>query len=85
MKKKLLKALGATSTLFLSSLALSGCTHYDYTLVIYNWEDYIFEGTDEYGNIVEDTSYNKDGKLITYKYSYDYDVVYVEPMKERRK
>ena len=40
---------------------------------------------DEYGNIVEDTSYNKDGKLITYKYSYDYDVVYVEPMKERRK
>jgi len=35
---------------------LTGCngTKYDATLVIYNWEDYIYEGTDEDGNIIED-------------------------------
>ncbi len=51
MRKRLFKALGATSSLLLSSLCLSSCMHYDLTLVVYNWEDYIFEGTDEYGNI----------------------------------
>jgi tetratricopeptide (TPR) repeat protein len=51
MKRKLIKALSATTSSILLGLTLSSCMHYDYTLVVYNWEDYIFEGTDEYGNI----------------------------------
>ncbi len=51
MKRKLIKAFSATTSSILLGLTLSSCMHYDYTLVIYNWEDYIFEGTDEYGNI----------------------------------
>ena len=39
-----------------SASFLVGCTKkYDATLTIYNWEDYIYEGTDEDGNIVDDT------------------------------
>ena len=51
MKRKLIKALSATTSSILLGLTLTSCMHYDYTLVVYNWEDYIFEGTDEYGNI----------------------------------
>ena len=56
MKRKFIKALSATTSSILLGLTLSSCMHYDYTLVIYNWEDYIFEGTDEYGNIIMDFS-----------------------------
>ena len=41
--------------LVLSANALSGCAEvYDDYLVIYNWEDYIYEGTDEDGNEIDD-------------------------------
>ena len=40
--------------LALGTLAsLTGCSK-KYDLVIYNWEDYIYEGTDETGKIVDD-------------------------------
>ncbi len=35
--------------------SLTGCGEkYDVKLVVYNWEDYIYEGTDDIGNIVDD-------------------------------
>ena len=38
-----------------SVTCLAGCaSSYDETLTIYNWEDYIYEGTDDEGNQVED-------------------------------
>ena len=53
MKTKLV--LTAFPFLALSVLS-TGCTgeKYDVKLTIYNWEDYIYEGTDEMGNIVGD-------------------------------
>jgi spermidine/putrescine transport system substrate-binding protein len=59
MKKRLSQTLWATSSLILGTLSLSSCTHYDLTLVVYNWEDYIFEGTDEYGNIEAKSTVDK--------------------------
>ena len=54
MKKNiLLKALPFVGMLVGSLMGCSG-PKYDVTLVIYNWEDYIYEGTDEDGNIIED-------------------------------
>ena len=51
MRKKLV--LFAAPALAVASLAsLTGCGK-KYDLVIYNWEDYIFEGTDDSGKIVE--------------------------------
>lgn len=52
MKKRL--SLFALPVLALSSVAaLAGCGKAaDHTLVVYNWEDYIYEGTDDRGNIV---------------------------------
>ena len=49
--------LFATAFVALSSAAiLASCApKYDVKLVIYNWEDYIYEGTDEDGNIVDDS------------------------------
>ncbi len=48
-------ALAATAPfLAIAALAsLTGCAK-KYDLVIYNWEDYIYEGTDDTGKIVED-------------------------------
>ena len=49
------------STLFLIPLlglgitTLSSCNNnYDAKLVVYNWEDYIYTGTDEFGNIIDE-------------------------------
>ena len=51
MKKKLAVLLSSTVAVG-ALMSLTGCnTHYD--LVIYNWEDYIYEGADEKGNIVD--------------------------------
>ena len=51
------KMLLCAPFLALSSLAaLTGCgKKYDVKLVVYNWEDYIYEGTDEDGNIIGDS------------------------------
>ena len=76
MRKKLIKTISASSSILLAALTLSSCTHYDYTLVIYNWEDYIFEGTDEYGNIESPSTvdqfqeyyYEKYGKTVYVNY-----------------
>ena len=39
-----------------SLVGLTGCQEkYDVKLVVYNWEDYIYEGTDEMDNIVDDS------------------------------
>jgi len=39
-----------------SAAILASCApKYDVKLVIYNWEDYIYEGTDEDGNIIDDS------------------------------
>ena len=43
-----------------SATFLTGCgKKYDATLTIYNWEDYIYEGTDEDGNAVDDEMWVK--------------------------
>ena len=67
--------LGAIPMMAIASL--TGCKpSYDAKLIIYNWEDYIYEGTDEDGNIVDDSLvemfekyYNeKTGKRIKVEY-----------------
>lgn len=62
MNKKIFKTSLAISSLSLFSLALTSCRHYDLTLVIYNWEEYIFEGTDELGNIYAESTCDKFAK-----------------------
>ena len=54
MTKSKIALLAAAPALALGALiSLTGCsTKYD--LVIYNWEDYIYEGTDDDGNYIED-------------------------------
>ncbi|MBO4856709.1 MAG: extracellular solute-binding protein [Bacilli bacterium] len=54
MTKSKLALLACAPALALGALvSLTGCsTKYD--LVIYNWEDYIYEGTDDDGNYIED-------------------------------
>ena len=53
MLKKKITVLASTCVALGSLLSLASCgTKYD--LVIYNWEDYIYEGTDEKGNRVDD-------------------------------
>ena len=43
-----------------SLIGLTGCTDkYDVKLVVYNWEDYIYEGTDEMDNIIDDSLVTK--------------------------
>ena len=59
MRKKLIKTFAICSSFALTTITLSSCTQYDYTLVIYNWEDYIFEGTDEIGNIEAPSTVDK--------------------------
>ena len=54
MTKSKVALLATAPALLLGALiSLTGCsTKYD--LVIYNWEDYIYEGTDDDGNYIED-------------------------------
>ncbi len=52
--KKLVWALPIVSAGLLASLAGCGGTKSDVTLTIYNWEDYIYEGTDDEGNLVDE-------------------------------
>ena len=54
MTKSKIALLATAPALALGALvSLTACsTKYD--LVIYNWEDYIYEGTDDDGNYVED-------------------------------
>ena len=40
--------------------SLTGCgTKYDARLVVYNWDDYIYEGTDDSGKRVDDSLVTK--------------------------
>ena len=49
--------LFASAAVAVSALvSLAGCAKkYDVKLTVYNWEDYIYEGTDEDGNFVDDS------------------------------
>ena len=48
--------------------SLTGCgTKYDARLVVYNWEDYIYEGTDETGKRVDDSLVKKFEKYYNEK------------------
>ena len=51
--KKLNALLIAATALSVSALTSCG-KKYDVTLTVYNWEDYIYDGTDEMGNIDEE-------------------------------
>lgn len=62
MNKKFIKGSLALASSCLVALGLSSCKHYDITLVIYNWEEYIFEGTDDLGNIYADSTCTKFAK-----------------------
>ena len=54
MRKTRFALLATAPFLAVATLAsLTGCAK-KYDLVIYNWEDYIYEGTDDTGKIVED-------------------------------
>lgn len=75
--KKVLKNLFAVSLAFLALPSLTSCNaKTDYTLVVYNWEDYIATGEDEDGekvenSVVEDFEIyfkNKTGKSIKVNY-----------------
>ena len=57
MKKTRIALLASLPFLTVGSATfLAGCAKkYDATLTIYNWEDYIYEGTDENGNAVDDS------------------------------
>lgn len=54
MKNKKLAILPFLSGLMVASLTGCGGDDYDVTLLVYNWEDYIYEGVDEKGYIIED-------------------------------
>lgn len=57
-KKVILLAAGFVSAASLISLA--GCaSKYDIKLIVYNWEDYIYEGVDETGRRVDDSLVEK--------------------------
>ena len=52
MRKNRLILLAAPALAVASLASLTGCNK-KYDLVIYNWEDYIYEGTDENGRVTE--------------------------------
>ena len=74
MKKTRIALLGTLPLLVIGSASLlSSCgMKYDVSLTIYNWEDYIYEGTDENGNYVDDSMierfekdyYERTGKVL---------------------
>ena len=53
MKSKTVLLLAAPALVLGTMFSLTACSP-KYDLVIYNWEDYIYEGTDDDGNIVDD-------------------------------
>ena len=59
----------AAPVLAISALgALTGCgKKYDVKLTVYNWEDYIYEGTDDSGKIVADSTVKAFEKFYTEK------------------
>ena len=62
MKKTRIALLASLPFLAVGSATLlAGCNakKYDATLTIYNWEDYMYEGTDEDGNAVDDEMWVK--------------------------
>ena len=79
MKKKLVFLMSSVVAVSaLASLAACG-KKYDVKLVIYNWEDYIYEGTDEDGKLVDEEGgivdrfetyyYEKTGKRVQVSYN----------------
>ena len=75
MKKSAI-ILAMSALMSLGGLASCGGSKADVTITVYNWEDYIYEGTDEKGNSIGDSTiaafekqYFKDtGKTIEVKY-----------------
>ena len=79
MKKGKLTLFAIPLLALINASLLSACgPKTDYTLTIYNWEDYIYEATDEMGNIIQgekstvqafkDYFEEKTGKTITIDY-----------------
>ena len=77
MRKQKLLLLAAPVLAISAMASLSACgKKYDVKLTIYNWEDYIYEGTDDSGKIVADSTVkafekyysNKTGKSIKVNY-----------------
>ncbi|MCF0116855.1 MAG: extracellular solute-binding protein [Bacilli bacterium] len=54
--KKTNLLLAASAVLALGSLASCNSAHYDVEITVYNWEDYIYDGTDDDGAKVEDST-----------------------------
>ena len=75
MLKKKITFLAGTCVALGSLVSLASCgTKYD--LVIYNWEDYIYEGTDERGNRVDDGLVERFEKFYEEKYGTSIKVAY---------
>lgn len=75
MLKKKIAFLAGTCVALGSLVSLASCgTKYD--LVIYNWEDYIYEGTDERGNRVDDGLVERFEKFYEEKYGTSIKVAY---------
>ena len=75
MLKKKIAFLAGTCVALGSLVSLASCgTKYD--LVIYNWEDYIYEGTDERGNRVDDGLVERFEKFYEKKYGTSIKVAY---------
>ena len=54
-KSKMALVLSAPFLALGALVSMTGCSK-KYDLVIYNWEDYIYEGTDDDGNRVDDST-----------------------------
>ena len=68
MRKQKLLLLAAPVLAISAMASLSACgKKYDVKLTIYNWEDYIYEGTDETGKIVADSTVKAFEKFYTEK------------------
>lgn len=60
--------LALCMTLLSTAFLFVGCQSYDETLIVYNWEDYIYN-KQELQNDFNEYYYNKTGKTIQVKYS----------------
>ena len=68
MRKQKLLLLAAPVLAISALTSLTACgKKYDVKLTIYNWEDYIYEGTDESGKIVADSTVKAFEKFYTEK------------------
>ena len=75
MLKKKIAFLAGTCVALGSLVSLASCgTKYD--LVIYNWEDYIYEGTDERGNRIDDGLVERFEKFYEEKHGTSIKVAY---------